>query len=50
MIINSSQLRAACFKLDKLFLHSLRQRLAAVCAREVLVCASFGVWGQKGLC
>ena len=32
----------------KLFLHSLRQRRAAVCAREVLVCARFGVWGQKG--
>ncbi len=50
MIINASQMRVAGFKLDKVIPPQLRQRLAAVCARGVLVCASFGVWGPNGLC
>jgi hypothetical protein len=50
MMINSSQLRAAGFKLDMVISLHLRELIVLVCAREVLIGASFGVWGPKGLC
>ena len=54
MIINSNQLRAAGFKLNKVIPPQLeaaaRSSMRTRGAGVLLVCASFGVWGQKGLC